>query len=313
MEIGTYIERSLTSELSANIIDLCPVGALTSKPYAFVARPWEVTKTESVDALDAVGSNIRVDARGAQVLRVLPRLNDDVNEDWRNDKSRFAADGLTRARLDRPLLRKNGKLVEAGWREAFDAIATRLTGVPGNAIAAIAGDLVDAEAMLALKDLMTALGSPNLDCRQDGAALDPSCRAGYLFNTTIAGIERADACLLIGSNPRVEAAIVNARLRKRWLQGGFKVASVGPALDLTFPVTSLGLGPDTLAELATGRQGWAGTLQAAKSPMLILGQRALARPDGAAVLAPARKPAEGTNIVRDGWNGFHLLHSAAAR
>ncbi|HEX9489025.1 MAG TPA: NADH-quinone oxidoreductase subunit NuoG [Stellaceae bacterium] len=313
MEIDTYIERSLTSELSANIIDLCPVGALTSKPYAFVARPWELRKTESVDVLDAVGSNIRVDNRGPQVLRVLPRLNEAINEEWISDKTRFAVDGLARKRLDRPYLRRDGRLVEADWSEAFAFIATRLTGVPGSKIAAIAGDLADCEAMLALKDLMAALGSPHLDCRQDGAALDPSCRAGYLFNTTIAGIERADACLLIGSNPRIEAAIVNARLRKRWLQGGFKVASLGPALDLTFPVTSLGLGSDVLAELAAGRHGWAETLKAAKSPMLILGQGALARPDGAAVLALARKLAESANMVRDDWNGFNVLHTAAAR
>jgi len=313
MEISTYIERSLTSELSANIIDLCPVGALTSKPYAFVARPWELRKTESIDVLDAVGSNIRVDSRGPQVLRVLPRLNEAINEEWISDKTRFAVDGLARKRLDRPYIRRDGRLVEAEWSEAFAFIATRLKGVPGGKIAAIAGDLVDCEAMLALKDLMAALGSPHIDCRQDGAALDPSCRAGYLFNTTIAGIERADACLLIGSNPRVEAAIVNARLRKRWLQGGFKVASIGPALDLTYPVTSLGLGPDVLAELVAGRHGWAETLKGAKSPMLILGQGALARPDGAAVLALARKLADSAGMVREGWNGFNVLHTASAR
>jgi NADH-quinone oxidoreductase subunit G len=313
MEIDTYIERSLTSELSANIIDLCPVGALTSKPYAFVARPWELRKTESVDVLDAVGSNIRVDSRGPQVLRVLPRLNEAINEEWISDKTRFAVDGLARKRLDRPYIRRDGRLVEAEWSEAFAFIATRLRGIPGGKIAAIAGDLADCEAMLALKDLTAALGSPHIDCRQDGAALDPSCRAGYLFNTTIAGIEQADACLLIGSNPRVEAAIINARLRKRWLQGGFKVASIGPALDLTYPVTSLGTGPDVLAELVAGRHGWAEALKTAKSPMLILGQGALARPDGAAVLALARTLAESANLVREGWNGFNVLHTAAAR
>ena len=313
MEIGTYIERSLTSELSANIIDLCPVGALTSKPYAFVARPWELTKTESVDVLDAVGSNIRVDARGAQVLRVLPRLNEDVNEEWLNDKSRFAADGLTRRRLDRPFLRKNGKLVEASWREAFEAIAARLKGVPGSSIAAIAGDLVDAEAMLALKELMTALGSANLDCRQDGAALDPATRAGYLFNTGIAGIEKADVCLLIGSDPRHEAALINARLRKRWLLGHFKVGAIGPALDLTYPVTMLGTGPDVLDALIAGTHPWSETLKPAKAPMLILGQGALARKDGAAILGKARKLAETGGFLREGWNGFNVLHTAAAR
>ena len=313
MEITTYVERSLTSELSANIIDLCPVGALTSKPYAFVARPWELTKTESIDVLDAVGSNIRVDARGAQVLRVLPRLNEDVNEEWLSDKSRFAVDGLTRRRLDRPFLRKNGKLVPCSWREAFDAIAARVTGVQGTQVAAIAGDLADAEAMLALKDLMAALGSPNLDCRQDGAALDPATRAGYLFNTTIAGIEKADVCLLIGSDPRHEAALVNARLRKRWLQGRFKVAAIGPELDLTFPVAMLGAGPEVLDALIAGTHPWSETLKSAKAPMLILGQGALARRDGAAVLGKARKLAEAYGMVREGWNGFNVLHTAAAR
>jgi len=289
------------------------VGALTSKPYAFVARPWELRKTESVDVLDAVGSNIRVDSRGPQVLRVLPRLNEAVNEEWISDKTRFAVDGLARRRLDRPYVRRDGKLVEAEWNEAFAAIARRLKAIPGDRIAAIAGDLVDCEAMLALKDLMAELGSPHLDCRQDGAALDPTCRAGYLFNTTIAGIDKADACLLIGSNPRLEAPIINARLRKRWLQGGFKAASIGPKLDLTFPVTALGAGPEALADLVSGKHEWAETLKAAKSPMLILGQGALARPDGGAVLALARKLALSVNMVRDGWNGFNVLHLAAAR
>jgi NADH-quinone oxidoreductase subunit G len=313
MEIDTYIERALTSELSANIIDLCPVGALTSKPYAFIARPWELRKTESVDVLDAVGSNIRIDSRGPQVLRILPRLHEDVNEEWISDKTRFAVDGLARRRLDRPFVRRNGKLVEASWNEAFAAIAERLKGASGSRIAAIAGDLADCEAMLALKDLLAALGSPHLDCRQDGAALDPSCRAGYLFNTGIAGIERADLCLLIGSDVRHEATIVNARLRKRWLQGGFQVAAVGPGLDLTFPVRSLGPGPQVLAELVAGTHAFRETIAKAKHPMLILGQGALSRPDGAAILALARRLAEGTGMVREDWLGFNVLHTAAAR
>jgi NADH-quinone oxidoreductase subunit G len=313
MEIGTYIERALTSELSANIIDLCPVGALTSKPYAFHARPWELTKTESVDVLDALGSNIRVDARGPQVLRILPRLNEDVNEEWISDKTRFAVDGLLKRRLDRPFLRRNGKLEEASWHDAFAAIAARLGTMPGARIAAIAGDLVDVEAMVALKDLMTALGSPHLDCRQDGAALDPACRAGYLFNTTVAGIDQADLCLLVGANPRAEAAVLNARLRKRWLQGGFKVGAIGPALDLTYPATMLGDGPAALADLAAGTHGWCETLKAAKRPMLILGQGALRRGDGAAILDLARTLAESGGFVREDWNGFNVLHTAAAR
>jgi len=313
MEITTYVERALDSELSANIIDLCPVGALTSKPYAFVARPWELRKTESVDALDAVGSNIRIDARGAQVLRVLPRLNEDVNEEWLNDKSRFAADGLVHRRLDRPYIRRAGRLVEAEWREALDLVAEKLRATPGERVAAIAGDLADTEAMFALKELLGGLGAASLDCRQDGARLDPGCRAGYLFNTTIAGIERADACLLVGSDPRREAALVNARLRKRYLQGNFRIAAIGPALDLTYPVERLGAGGEVLNAVAAGDHDWAGVLRDAEAPMLIVGQGALARPDGARVLGATRRIAEAAGLVRPDWNGFNVLHMAAAR
>jgi NADH-quinone oxidoreductase subunit G len=310
MEVGTYVERTLTSELSANIVDLCPVGALTSKPYAFIARPWELRKTQSVDVLDAVGSNIRVDSRGPQVLRILPRLHEDVNEEWLNDKSRFALDGLVKRRLDRPFVRRDGKLVEATWREAFEAIAKRATG---GKLAAVAGDLCDAESMLALKDLANALGSKLVECRQDGARIDPAVRAGYLFNTTIAGIERADACLLVGTNPRWEAALVNARLRKRYLQGGFRVAAIGPALDLTFPVDQLGETPDLPGARADGSGAWSETLRGAAHPMLILGTGALRRPDGGRILGATRRLAESAGLVRDGWNGFNLLHMAAAR
>jgi NADH-quinone oxidoreductase subunit G len=312
MEIGTYVENCLTSELSANIIDLCPVGALTSKPYAFVSRPWELRKTESVDVFDAVGANIRIDARGSAVLRVLPRLNEDVNEEWLADKSRFAIDGLLKRRLDRPWIRHDGKLREAGWAEAFTVIAKRLAGIPGERIAAIAGDQADAEAMLALKDLMTALGSTHLDCRQDGAKL-PASRAGYVFNTTIAGLEQADAILLIGTNPRWEAPLINARIRKRFLAGGLQVASIGPAVDLTYPVTVLGDGPAVLDDLISGTPAFAAVLREAKHPALIIGQGALARPDGASILGLARALAEVVGMVREDWNGFNVLHTAAAR
>jgi NADH-quinone oxidoreductase subunit G len=312
MEITTYIERALDSELSANIIDLCPVGALTSKPYAFVARPWELVKTESIDVTDAVGSNIRVDSRGPQVLRVLPRVHEAVNEEWISDKTRYAIDGLVRRRLDRPYIGRDRKR-EADWREAIELVAERLKMVPGERIAAIAGDLCDAEAMFALKEVVTGLGATSLDCRQDSAKLDARCRAAYLFNSTIAGIERADACLLVGTNPRWEAPIVNTRLRKRYLQGGFQVAAIGPALDLTFPVEMLGEAGDTLNALAAGEHRWAAILRNAKNPMIVLGQGALARPDGRRVLGAARSIAESCGLVRDDWNGFNVLHHAAAR
>jgi len=313
MEVGTYVEKALTSELSANIIDLCPVGALTSRPYAFAARPWELTKTESVDVMDAVGSNIRVDSRGGEVMRVLPVLNEDINEEWISDKTRYACDGLKRQRLDRPYVRQDGVLKPASWPAAFAAVADRVKAVDGDRIAAIAGDLADCESMCALKDLMAVLGSPHLDCRQDGAAIDPAVRAGYLFNTTIAGIEQADACLLIGTNPRWEAALINARLRKRWLLGGFPVGVVGPRVDLTYDTEYLGAGPQTLAEIAGGTHPFCETLKAAERPMLIVGAGALARPDGAAVLGAARRIADACGMVKDGWNGFNVLHTAAGR
>ncbi len=313
MEVGTYVEKALTSELSGNMIDICPVGALTSKPYAFAARSWELSKTESIDVMDAVGCNIRVDARGHEVMRVLPRLNEQINEEWIADKTRFAYDGLKRQRLDRPYVRHDGVLRPVSWAEALSAAATKLKDMPASRVAAIAGDLVDVEAMFALKDLMRRLGSPNTDCRQDGAAIDPAARVSWLFNTTIAGIEQADACLIVGTNPRWEAPLVNARLRKRVLMRGFRVATVGPRADLTYNVEHLGAGPSTLGELAEGRHPFAQVLHEAKRPMLILGMGALARSDGAATLALAHRLSETVELVRKGWNGFNVLHTAAAR
>ena len=307
MEVGTYVEKALSSELSGNIIDLCPVGALTSKPYAFVARSWELKKTDSVDVLDAVGTNIRIDARGPEVLRILPRVNEDVNEEWLGDKSRFALDGLKRRRLDRPWVRRAGKLHPATWPEAFAAIAEKARGLAGDRIGAIAGDLCDAESMLALKDLMTALGSANIDCRQDGAALDATRRDYYCFNTSIAGIEEADAILLIGTNPRKEAPVLNARIRKRWMAGGCSIGVAGEAADLTYDVTMLGAGPNDL----TG--DFIQVLRDAKKPMVIIGQGALARPDGAAVLAAVWKLAAEVGALTPDWHGFNVLHTAAAR
>ena len=313
MEVGTYVEQAISSELSANIIDLCPVGALTSKPYAFEARPWELTKTESVDVMDAVGSNIRVDSRGREVMRVLPMLNEDVNEEWISDKTRYACDGLARQRLDKPYMKVDGKLQAASWHDAFDAIGGKVRGLDGSKIGAIAGDMCDAEAMTALKDLMTALGSNNIDCRQDGAKLTTGARAGYTFNTTIAGIEDADACLIVGSNPRLEAPIINARLRKRMVEGGFKVGMVGEAVDLTYRYEHLGAGPQTLKEIADGTHSFCEILKSAERPMIIVGQGALTHADGVAVLAAARKIADTTGMIAEDWNGFNVLHTAAAR
>jgi NADH-quinone oxidoreductase subunit G len=310
MEVGTYIERALTTELSGNLIDICPVGALTSKPYAFIARSWELKKTDSIDVLDAVGANIRIDSRGPEVLRILPRVNDDVNEEWLADKSRFSLDGLKRRRLDACWVRRDGRLQRASWAEAFDAIATRLQGLPGARIGALAGNLADAESMLALKDLLASLGSTNLDCRQDGAAVDVSRRDFYTFNSGIAGVDEADALLLVGSNPRREAPLLNARIRKRWLAGGFPVAAIGPHADLTYEVAWLGDSPRLLLDDA---QAFVATLREAKRPMLILGQAALARPDGDAVLAAAWRLAGAVGALAQDWHGFNVLHTAAGR
>ena len=309
MEVTTYVEHALTTELAGNVVDLCPVGALTAKPYAFEARSWEMRKTELIDVMDALGSNIRVDTRGGQVMRVLPRLNDDVNEEWISDKTRHAVDGLRYQRLDRPFVRKQGKLVEATWDEAFAAIEAKFKGLDGNKIAAIVGDQCDAEAMVALKDLMAALGSPNVDCRQDGAKLEAGVRGSYIFNTGVRGIDQADAILLIGTNPRWELPVLNARIRKRYLHGRCAIACIGPAVDLTYPVEQLGAGATTLRDLADGKLGFSEKLKAAKNPLIIVGMGALAREDGAAVLALARSLA----VVRDDWNGFAVLHTAAAR
>lgn len=305
MEVTTYLEAALTSELSANVIDLCPVGALTSKPYAFNARPWELTKTETVDVMDALGANIRVDARGDTVLRVLPRTNEEINEEWISDKTRYAEDGLSRQRLDRPYIRENGKLRPASWGEALDATAKALSG-DARKIGAVAGDLACAESMKATLDLFRALGSPNTDCRADGAQIGGGPRQGYLFNSAIAGIDDADAILLIGTNPRLEAPVLNARIRKAWLRGA-EIRLLGEAVDLTYPYTHVGVGAQGLADLGAFGE----TLRRAQRAMVILGAGALTRADSSAVLRAAGKLA--ASLSKDGWNAFNVLHCAASR
>ena len=313
MEVGTYVEKALTSELSGNIIDLCPVGALTSKPYAFNARPWELTKTETIDVMDAVGSNIRVDSRGGEVQRVIPLLNEDINEEWISDKARFACDGLRRQRLDTPYVRKDGKLAPASWADALAAAADGFGKAGPKRIAAIAGDLADCESMAMLKDLFAALGSPHVDSRQEGAKFTAGARAGYLFNTSIAGIEEADACLIVGADPRREAPLVNARIRKRHSMGGFRVALIGEAVDLAYGYDHLGNEAKLLADIAAGNHDFSAVLEAAERPMIVLGEAAFARADGARILGTARALAERCGMAGEGWNGFSVLHRAAAR
>jgi NADH-quinone oxidoreductase subunit G len=305
MEITSYLEHALGSELSGNVVDLCPVGALVSKPYSFEARPWELRKIPAIDVMDAVGTNIRLDARQREVMRALPRLNEDVNEEWASDKTRHAVDGLLRNRLDRPWLRVGGKLQAATWDEAFAAIAAVARTAKGN-VAAVAGDLVDVETMYAAKAVVASLGSDLLEGRQTGLAYDTSSLAAVNFNTTIAGIETADAILLVGTNPRWEASLVNTRIRKA-VRAGAKVFAIGPEVDLAYPVEWLG---DDLALLAGLPQAADEALTGAQRPAVIVGGAALKAPGGqAAALALA-----GTyNLVREGWNGFNVLHTAAAR
>lgn len=303
-EIGTFIEGLVETELSGNLIDICPVGALTSKPYAFSARSWELRKTESIDVHDAVGSNIRIDARGREVMRILPRQNDDINEEWIGDRTRFSYDGLNRARLDRPYVRDGKTLREASWEEALATIAAKLKGLKGEQIAALAGDLVDLESMVALKDLMTGLGSENIECRTDGMQIDTSRRAGYIFNAGIAGIENADAILLVGTNPRWEGTMVNARIRKTWLDKRIKIGVIGEPWDLTYPYQHLGTGPGDLEKLDPA---FAKILKSAKNPMIIVGAGAFQRKDGQAIQNLVRETAEKFKA------SYNVLHTAASR
>jgi NADH-quinone oxidoreductase subunit G len=308
MEITSYLEHALTSELQGNIVDLCPVGALTSKPTQFHARSWEFSKTESVDVMDALGSAIRIDFRGREVIRILPRVNEAINEEWISDKTRHVVDGLKTQRIDRPYVRVGGKLTPATWPQAFAAIAAKVKAAKPERLGALVGDLASVEEMFALKSLMEKLGAVSVDCRQDGSKLDPKWgRSSYLFNSTVMGIDSADAIMIIGSNPRLESPVLNARIRKRWLKGDCLIGVVGERADLTYGYNYLGAGPESLARFADHPPA-----NKAK-PMFILGAGAFARPDGAAILALAARAAGSLGVVKDGWNGFNILHHAASR
>ena len=313
VEITTYLGAAVTSELSGNVNDLCPVGALTHRPWAFNYRPWELKKTQSIDVMDALGSAIRVDSRGAAVLRVLPRVNEDINEEWLSDKSRYAVDGLGRQRLDRPYVRTGGKLQPATWPQAFAAIADKLAATSPEKVGVIAGDLQDAESMKAAMDLFASLGVKNLDCRQDGSALGAGPRESWLFNSTLAGIENADVVLIVGANPRTEAAVFNTRLRKQWVAGKTRIGLIGQQVDLTYDYDYLGAGASSVSGLAKSKSDFVKAFKAAERPAIIVGAGAFAREDGAAVLKALAGVAKSFNVVREGWNGWNVLHSAAAR
>lgn len=302
-EITNYLGQTLGSEMQGNIVDLCPVGALTSKPYAFTARPWELKKTQSIDVMDALGSNIRVDARGREVMRVLPRNHDGVNEEWLADRSRYVWDGLRRQRLDRPYLRRDGKLVPVSWDDAFTAIRNAFAGA-GDKIAAVAGDLAPLEAMWALKDLLTRLGSDRFECRQDGARLPLGNRSAYVGTATIEDIDTADGILLVGADPRNDAPVLNSRIRKAWLAGAH-IARIGEDTDLTYPTFNVGNGPEAL----TGKSGaeLIKNMKDMEQPVILVGMSALLRGDAESVLGHAMSLAE------QGGAKIMILHTAAAR
>lgn len=310
-EITTYLEKNIDSELSGNVNDLCPVGALTHRPWQYHYRPWELKKTETIDVMDALGSNIRADAKGAEVMRILPRVNEGINEEWLSDISRYAVDGLQRQRLDRPFVRGvDGKLKAASWQEALGVVAEKLATSKPERIGVIAGDLQDAESMKAALDLFRALGSANTDCRQDGSSLGYGPREGWLFNSGLQGIENADAILIVGANPRVEAPLLNARLRKAWLAGKTEIGLIGEQANLTFDYSWLGAGSKTLAKLPKAAMDF---LTKAERPAIIVGSGALSGEQGPAVLNALGALAKKVGVVADGWNGFNVLHSAASR
>ena len=314
MEITTYLEKSIESELSACVVDLCPVGALTSKPYAFNARPWELTHIETIDVMDALGSNIRVDTKGNQVMRVLPRLNEDINEEWISDKTRYAIDGLKVQRLDRPYIRNSkGSLEATNWDTAFRKIKDKLLESEKNKIACLIGDLVDVEAAYSLKTLFKKFDVDNLDCRIDGAEIGEQGRAGYIFNSEINGIEDSDALLIVGSNPRLEAAVLNARIRKRYLMGNYPIGLIGEKVDLKYPYKHLGSSSLDIEKLKNKNNEFSLKLLNAQKPMIIVGMGAVTNDNGSVILNELRELAEYLGVVKKEWNGFNILQTSAGR
>lgn len=313
-EIGTYVEKLMTSELSGNVIDICPVGALTSKPFAFKARNWELKGTESIDVTDAVGSNIRIDSRGPEVMRILPRLNEDINEEWISDKTRFCYDGLKRQRLNDPMIRgADGRFRAVSWVDALAVVAEVVDQVKPQEIVGIAGQLSDAESMIALKDFLNRLGSNNVWCERNGSYSDADLRSGYLMNTSISDLEKADVFLLVGTQPRVEAAMVNARIRKTVRANHAKVGYIGPQTDFNYDNQHLGTGPQTLIEIAEGRHPFSSALSNAKNPVIIVGAGLFEREDKDAIFSVVETIVNNAKVVRPDWNGFNVLLLSAGQ
>ncbi|KAJ3073277.1 hypothetical protein HDU98_001895 [Podochytrium sp. JEL0797] len=314
MQIGTYVEKTLNTEMSGNVIDLCPVGALTNKPYAFSARPWELKRTESIDVMDAVGSNIRIDSKGLEVMRVVPRLNEDINAEWISDKTRFACDGLKRQRLTTPLIKRDGQLVEATWPEALEAVASVMASVKGNEMVAMAGQMADAESLVALKDLFNKHGSENV--RLESSAIAPvglsDFRASYVVNSALNGVEEADVILLIGTNPRHEAAILNTRIRKAYLQGT-DIGLVGQAPTLNYEFEHVGTDPSAVAALIGGSSPFAKKLASAKKPLILVGSNILERNDSSAILSSVAELSDKLKTTSEpGWKSYSFLQRAAS-
>ena len=314
MEITTYLEKSMESELSANVIDLCPVGALTSKPYAFEARPWELKKTETIDVMDAVGSNIRVDTNGWEVKRVLPRINEDINEEWISDKTRYACDGLLKQRLDTPYIRENGKLKKTSWDEALKFLINKIKSFKPNEIAGLVGDLPDLETIYSFKNFfIKCIGSTNFECRSEKTYLNPKERMNYLFNSTINGIEEADLILLVGANPRLEATILNLRIRKSYIKNKLKIYSVGDPGDLTYPYEKIGNSTSIIREIISGNHSISKKIKMSKKPMIIIGESALFDPSGQYIFETLKKFLSDNNFIREDWNGFNILTQQASK
>ena len=312
MEITTYLDIAVKSELSGNVIDLCPVGALTSKPYAFSARPWELNQTESIDVMDAVGSNIRIDTKGNKVMRVLPRNNDEVNEEWISDKTRFFWDGLSLQRIDKPYLRENGKLRQISWKKAIDVASDKLLNTNPKKIASITGDLVSIESIYSIKKLMDSIKSPNTECRQDGSKINGG-REKWLFNSKLSGIDVSDGCLLIGTNPRIEAALINSRIVRKSKEKNYSIGLLGNKSELNYNYDYLGDDPSIIYDLIDNKSPFCEKLSEMNKPIMIIGQGALKGDEGEDYLNLCIELANNYNFLKNDWNGFNVLHTAASR
>ena len=314
MEITTYLEKSMESELSANVIDLCPVGALTSKPYAFEARPWDLKKTETIDVMDAVGSNIRVDTYGWEVKRILPRVNEDINEEWISDKTRYACDGLLKQRLDTPYIRENGRLKKSSWSQTLKLLITKLKSFDPNEIAGLVGDLADLEMIYCFKSFFEkSLGSTNLECRQDKIYINPEERMNYIFNSSIKGIEDSDLILLVGTNPRLEATILNARIRKAYINSRLKIYSIGNPGDLTYPYQNIGSNTSVIKEIVSDSHEISSKIKKSKKPLVIIGESALYGKAGQYVFETLKSFLFSNNFIKKEWNALNILTQQASR